>query len=258
MKLGKLSPKVHPSTLRLAKYLPKLQPSADFGVSLPIPPAKSYWEYKVPESQWGDMGNTDVGDCTCAAISHMLMNATAHTGQMVVPALRDVLEFYSAVSGYDPSNPATDQGAAITDVLARWQSVGLSGHKILAWAAIDPTNRTQVMQGNYIFGGVDMGFNVPQYAMEQVAAMMPWTIMQGDSNIIGGHSVPLFGYGSKGATCVTWGKLQQMSWDFFSAYCDEAYIVITEDWLRSGVTPSGFDMDALKADLDALSVPPAS
>lgn len=257
MKFGKKPPKVHPSTLRLSKYLPKVIPSDDFGVTLPAAPAKTFWEYRVPESQWQDFGNTTIGDCTVAAISHMLMNETAHTGLMVIPAIRDVLGFYSAVSGYIPGNDATDNGAAITDVLALQQSTGISGHKIVAWAAIDPTNIAAVKQGIFIFGSVDIGFNVPQYAMEQVQAMMDWTVMQGNSNIVGGHSVPLFGYGSLGATCVTWGKLQRMSWDFFKAYCDEAYVAISEDWLKAGRSPSGFNMDALRADIAALTVPPA-
>jgi len=199
--------------------------------------------------------NDQIGCCVVASIAHTLMNVTAHTGEVVVPTDQEVIEFYSAISGYVPGDEATDNGAAITDGLAHWQSVGISGHKILGWAQIDVTNHTQVMLGNYIFGGVDIGFNVPQFAMEEVADMSDWTMMQADTNIIGGHSVPVMAHGNKGCACITWAKIQRMSWDFFSAYCDEGYCIITEDWLRQadGLTPSGFDLDALKADLLALT-----
>src|SRR5580700_2315061 len=126
LKLGKLPPKFNRRTLLLQNYLPT-------GV-LPSAPAKLWREYKVPPAGWGMLGNDKVGDCTCAAIAHMVMLMTAHTGTMVSPSLDETLAVYTAVTGYDPSqtqpdgsNP-TDQGAAITDILAYWQNVGIAGH----------------------------------------------------------------------------------------------------------------------------------
>lgn len=250
MKLGKLAPKFNPKTLKLSKYL-----AAPANV-LPAPPPKSYWEYRIPADAWQMFGNDTIGDCTCACIAHMLMNVTAHTGKIVVPTLQDVISVYSAVSGYDPSTGENDNGAAITDVLAYWQATGISGHRILGWASLDAGNVQHVEQGNYIFGGVDIGFNVPQSAMDQTNAQQSWDVVSPDGGIIGGHSVPIFGYGSQGATCITWGALQQMGWPFFSKYCDEAYVVVTQDWLNQadGLAPSGFDLTALQADLKAIAV----
>ena len=254
-KLGKLPPKKNPRTLLLSKYL---LPQAPGG--LPTAPPKSYWEYKIPAGAWEMFGNDTIGDCTCAAIAHMLMCVTAHTGKIVVPTLADVLAVYSAVTGYDPaqqqpdgSNP-TDQGAAITDILAYWRDTGIAGHKILGSAAIDVGNRAHVEQGNYIFGGVDIGFNVPQSAMDQVDAREPWDVVPDDGGIVGGHSVPIFGYGSQGATCITWAALQQMGWPFFQKYCDEGYVVVTRNWLNaaSGLAPNALDLDALTADLKII------
>ncbi len=251
--LGKLPPKHNSRTLKLAKYL---GPGA---ATLPTPPAKNFWEYKsIPANGWGTMANDSVGDCTCACFGHMLMMWLAHAGIMVKPTDAEILSFYTAVTGYDPSDPSTDQGAAITDVLALLQNTGITIggkiYKILAWAQIDQTNKTEVEQANYIFGGLDIGFNVPQSAMDQTDAKQSWEVVPDDGGIIGGHSVPIFGYGSRGATCVTWGALQQMSWDFFAKYCDEAYCIITEEWLSQAgeLTPSGFDLAALTADLAAL------
>lgn len=239
-KLGRLPRKEHPRTLKLSKYT----------ASLPEP-SKAYWEYMV--SNWPMMKNDTVGCCTCACAGHMIQNWTAHTFGMQVPSDADILAAYSAVSGYDPATGNNDNGAAITDVLSYWQGNGIGGRKILAWAEIDASNIDAVKQAVFLFGGVDIGFNVPQPAMDQFDAGQTWTTIP-NSAIEGGHSVPVLGYGSAGCTCVTWAKLQPMTWDFFKAYCDEAYAVITSDWLTAArTTPiAGLDLAALQADLAAL------
>lgn len=246
LKLGRLPKKLHPKTLRFADYLKADAP--------PAPPAKTYWEYKIPEAAWGMFGNDQIGDCTCACIAHMLMLVTAHTGKIVVPTLQDVISAYSAVSGYNPETGANDNGAAITDVLNYWKTTGLAGHKMLGWAEIDPANQVQLEQAIYLFGGVDCGFNVPSSAMGQFEAGQPWEVVP-NSPIEGGHSVPIFGYGSQGKTCVTWAKLQQMSNAFYAGYFDECYAIITEDWINqaSGLAPNNLNLDALEKDLQLIA-----
>ena len=229
---------------------------SDYLENVPAPPSKVYWEYKVKEP-WQMEGNDTVGDCTIACIAHMIMLATAHTGTMVVPTTEEVLAVYSAITGYDPSDPSTDTGANIADVLNYWQKTGITiggaVHKIVAWAQIDQTNRTEVEQALWLFGGVDLGIEVYQSMMDQTNAGQAWDNPSGSD--LGGHSVPIFGYGSEGCTCVTWGALQQMGWPCFQRICSEAYCVITQDWINqlSGKTYSGFNLAQLQADLAALS-----
>jgi hypothetical protein len=44
-----------------------------------------------------------------------------------------------------------------------------------------------------------------------------------------------------------------MTWGFFKKYCDEAYVVLSRDWLGSSdKNPSGFDLSTLLADLKAF------
>ena len=42
-----------------------------------------------------------------------------------------------------------------------------------------------------------------------------------------------------------------MSWQFYDAYMDEAFAVLSGDWInkRLGTAPSGFDLAALQQDL---------
>jgi hypothetical protein len=237
MKLGKLAPKPHPLTLRLPFR-------AD---APPAPPEKLWREYKIPDDVYGMFGNDTIGDCTCAAIAHLLMLVTAHTGGMVIPTLDDVISVYSAVSGYDPSTGANDNGAAITDVLNYWKTTGLAGHKILAWAAL-PTDTTSRQKSMYIFGGNDLGVQLPQSAMDQFEAGQTWTPVA-DSPILGGHSIVEAGYGSEGSDVGTWGKgTQKATNDWGTQYIDEAYVVVTKDWLNNadGLAPNQLDLDQLR------------
>jgi hypothetical protein len=92
-----------------------------------------------------------------------------------------------------------------------------------------------------------------------------WNLYQGGSTqgdgqpySWGGHCVPIVGYGfdqdnNTGSEVVSWGQIFDMTWGFFSVYCDEAYAIITQDWIEAnGQSPSGFDIAALQADLAAL------
>lgn len=220
----------------------------------PPAPEKVYREYKIPEDAWGMFDNDTVGDCTCAAIAHMLMLVTSHTGKMVVPDRRDVISFYSAVSGFNLETGENDNGADLASVLNRWQHVGLSGHKILAWADIDPQNIEHQKQGIYIFGATDDGIQMPISAMNQFGANLPWSVDEEFAAIEGGHSVPRFGYGHVGAKCVTWGKLQGATWEWWMKYLFECCVVITKDWINeaSGLAPNSMDLDALRNALKAL------
>jgi len=67
--------------------------------------------------------------------------------------------------------------------------------------------------------------------------------------------VPVVAYDERGLTCVTWGTLKRMTWTFWDAYCDEAYAVLSKDWINqsSGQAPNRFDLAALQEDLNAIA-----
>jgi hypothetical protein len=54
-------------------------------------------------------------------------------------------------------------------------------------------------------------------------------------------------------TCVTWGERLKMSHNFFGDYCDEAYAVLSPDWLTAkGNSINGLNLAALQRDIAAL------
>ena len=243
-KLGKLPPKFNRKTLILFKYA---DPDA-----VPTPPVKTYWEYMVKE--WPMMLNDQLGCCVFACGGHMVQNWTAHAGKLITPADAVIESAYEAVGGYVPGNPATDNGASITDFCAWWQANGFAGVQIVGWAKIDQTNLTAVKQAVFMFGALDIGFEVPQSAMDQFDAGQTWDVVANDGGIQGGHSVCVLGYGADGFACITWGKIQYMTNAFFAKYCDEGYALLTQSWLdTAGVSPiAGLNLAQLQADLAAV------
>jgi hypothetical protein len=253
LKFGKLPPKPHLKTLALSKYL-----TAE---ALPPPEEKRAWEYAVPDTTWAGsmLGNDAVGDCVIAAVLHFIMAARASAGKPI-PAFttQNALDLYSAVTGYDPSDPSTDQGTAWTDMLAYWQTTGVSvpgedePDKILAWAAFDFTDPTKLNQAIDIFGGTLIGTAITQSMEDQFNAGEPWN-PPFTGGVLGGHGVPFLGYGSEGRTLITWAKRQATDLTFPSNM-DEAYVVVTNDFLTSaGETPIiGLNLDALTSDLAAI------
>jgi hypothetical protein len=251
-RLGKLPVKFHPKTLSFSKFL-----LAD----APPPPARVFREYRIADNNWGLYHNDTVGCCTCAAVAHMLMLVTAHTGKMFVPDPADVIAMYSAITGYDPSqtdaqgNNPTDTGAAITDVLAYWQTTGLASHRILGWATLDPHNTQHREQAIYMFGANDIGVQLPAVAQQQFSDGEAWDVVADDGGIEGGHSVVEMGYGADGTDVCTWGNGQQKVTSAWNAkYQDESYTVITQDWIdqADGLAPNGMDLAALQAALNEI------
>lgn len=245
MKLGKLAPKHDARTLQLANYL---QPSV-----LPTIPASQDWSSKVPS--WPLYGNDILGDCTAAGVAHMLMAWSANANTEITPTDHDVIKLYSAVSGYDPNTGENDNGAVELDVLNYWRKHGIAQHKIYAYASLQPRNHSHIKAAVYLFGGVYIGLALPLSAQNQDIWDIPHGGFAGNGrpNSWGGHAVNVVSYTEDYITVVTWGALKKLTWAFADHYMDEAYSVLSKDFLDSkGVAPNAIDWDALRSDLKQI------
>ena len=87
---------------------------------------------------------------------------------------------------------------------------------------------------------------LPKSAQSQENA---WTVTSGPDAAAGswgGHCVNLVGFSATGPVCVTWGRLMPMSWEFFASYCDEAYALVSPDFLIDGkAAPNGLNLSQL-------------
>jgi len=249
LKMGKSVARHDPRTLLLASYVTP---------SLPTPPASFDISAKV--TAWGMMDNDQIGDCTCAAAGHLIMEWTANAGkQAATPTDKQIVAAYSAITGYNPVTGANDNGANELDVLNYWRQTGIAGHKIDAYMALEPSNHNHIMDSVYIFEGCYIGVQLPISAQAQTQNHQPWSVPPGGPSgdgkpgSWGGHAVPVVAYDARGVTVVTWGALQVMTWTFWEAYCDEAYSLLSKDYLNGKKqAPQGFSMNALQEDLADL------
>jgi hypothetical protein len=169
---------------------------------------------------------------------------------------------YTAVTGYNPNAPLdpngenpTDNGTNVRDALKYRQKTGLvdaggKRHQIGAYVSIEVGNMDQLLEALYLFGVVGIGMRFPASAMDQFNAGKPWSVVPGPEPR-DGHYVPLVAR-RKNLECVSWGRLQEMTPDFYKKYCDEAWAILSPEMFEAGKSPEGFDMAQLQTDLAAV------
>lgn len=210
------------------------------------------WASKV--SSWPVYMNNTIGDCTCAALGHAVQAWTTYgRGDMVTLPDDVILSLYEAVSGYNPQTGANDNGAVEQDVLTYVQAHGIGGHKIRAFAQVNHQNPAEMKRALELFGTVYLGFRVPRSAEVEFQQGQPWQNI-GDQQILGGHAIDLQKWDADYMYVVTWGRLQPMTVDFWTAYGDEAWVIITDDWLNAqGEDPEGLNLQQLLSEFDFIT-----
>lgn len=201
------------------------------------PPAAVDYYSHVPAATWGMDGNADCGDCTCAEVDHTTKARQVAAGNSEVrSSTAEIVAAYSAITGYTPANPDSDQGAEMQAVRNYWRTHGvtLGGKvdKILLFAEVDHTDHQLIKWAVDRFGAVGLGINFPASAMDQFDASKPWTVVKG-SRIDGGHAISMVGYDATYAYVVTWGAVQRMDWAFFTAYVEEAWTDLDESFVNA-------------------------
>jgi hypothetical protein len=172
------------------------------------------------------------GDCAWAGPAHEEMEASKNSDRPV-PGFTclNVLEQYSAYSGYNLHSGANDNGSNVRDVLKWRQKKGIvdkagTAFKIGTFVALEPGNTDQLWEALWLFEAVGIGINFPNSAMDQFNAGKTWSVVPG-ATIDGGHYIPLVGHPIENVwTCVTWAKRQTMTAQFLTTYCDEAWAYI--------------------------------
>ncbi|GAA2023711.1 hypothetical protein GCM10009839_21730 [Catenulispora yoronensis] len=215
----------------------------------PLPKAPDKVDHAGPVTEGFPMdGNDQYGDCTMAAAAHMIQAWNAQTGiDLPVPADADVIAQYLKLSR------GKDSGLVESRVLQDWMRDGLWETRIVGYAPVNVHSLEGLKQAIAYFGGVYVGIQVPGNAESQFADEQPWALVPDwqSQPIKGGHAVPLLGYDEQFMYCVTWGAVQKMTWDWWSVYGDEAWVILSEEYQKAGKI-GGIDVAMLKADLGNL------
>jgi hypothetical protein len=199
-----------------------------------------------------------LGDCTIAAPGHMEQSWTFYaTGTAVAITNADVLKAYEAVGHYRLGDPSTDQGCNMQDVLTYWRKTGIGGHKILAFAEVDPKNVAEMEAALALFGNLYVGVNLPNNAESQFDAGQPWSVVADDGGNAGGHAICVGQYLANLRKGVTWGRAQEITAEWIAKYAEECWIVITAEWIEAnGDNPEGVSMSLLGQAFTAITGEP--
>jgi len=249
-KLGRLPVKNDARNLKLASYLPRT----------PLPrPNRRIWSSAVKE--WLMLGNDKYGDCTCAGILHMLMLWKAQNSIQVCVNESDALSIYHEVTGFNPNDPSTDNGAHEIDVLNYCRQNIICGSKIVsAYVSIDvrtpKVTIEQICQAINLFGGIYIGADMYQSAMDEFAGGFAWKRTTCTGAFKGGHAFAIIDYDDNRQifTCITWGVPHEITYAWALAFIKEGYAIYSPSWLNNnGVAPSGFNETQLIQDLNEVT-----
>lgn len=213
----------------------------------PLPVAPESVE--VPAvNDWGMLANDKYGDCTFAGIVHARMANAAVLGiTEAFPSEQDVIAAYLQYTG------GQDQGAVEADLLKYWQTNGLFNSKITAYAPTDHADFDELRSVIDSYGFAYIGVQLPVTFQQQFVSGQPWALTgtPADQQIEGGHCVILVGYNKDYAQCITWGKVQQVTWEWLRSYMEESWAIITPEIEQKGQY-GDLRLDELTADLGKL------
>lgn len=231
-RLGKRAARHDQRTLRFQQYV-RLDE---------LPPIPAAVDHESRVESWPMDGNDQKGSCVLAAAEHAIRDWSTYADH-----LKQISEA-QVVSLYDQLSP-NDDGLEVLSTLNLWRRSGLWADQIEAYTALDLKDHDQCRAAIYLFGSVNIGMSLPDQH-----TFGPWTTVTGAPNPAKGHDVLLVSYNATGPVAVTWGSTLQLSWAWYDKYVDEAYAVLSKDWLTAaGYNPDGFDWPALQQDLAALT-----
>ena len=195
---------------------------------LPVAPEK----VNVPSvSDWRMLANDKYGDCTFAGIVHARMATAAVLGLTEnVPTDEEI------VSAYLQYTQGQDAGAVEADLLKYWQNNELFGSKLAAYAPSDHADFDELKSVIASFGLAYIGVRLPVTFQDQFIKGQPWDLTgtPADDQIEGGHCVILVGYDADHAYCITWGRVQAITWNWLRSYIEESWAIITPEIVTRG------------------------
>ena len=213
------------------------------------------------------LANDKLGDCVIAMMLHSIEDFHLDAGTPV-PAFtdEDAISMYSAITGYNPSDPSSDRGTNERTAMRYWEHPGLKTsdgetHKIVATVAVDASNLNECRIAIDEFVALQIGIALPVTAQGQ----QEWTVV-GDGKTgnsapgsWGGHGIPYREYDAETFKCVTWGAELLLTVPFHQDYAQEAHVIVTQEMLnKQGIGPSGVAWDELVADIKALNSYPGA
>ena len=213
------------------------------------------------ELPFGCYGNDVWGNCVRVAIANQTLALEDDEQDKVIKVTQeDILKKYWKQQGWCSclAKPVPggrfDNGLVVLDTLvdARkhgWRTGGKT-YKLHAFASVPVTDHRLVKAGSFLLNGLLIGINLPLTAQDQLGKTweyQPWK-KGSEAGSWGGHLVwnKDFPYGLPNV--ITWGKDQEMTWEFAEHYVDEIYAVVDAPNCKESI----LNLDLLKSYLKAV------
>jgi len=250
-KFGRNRPVAKGPRLRLRNYL--LQ-------GLPTPPAIIDYRSSAAAALSNIYLNDTLGDCVIAGMAHVVGVLTGNAGPAPFIFTNDqITALYSAIGGYVPGDPSTDQGCDEVTALNYWQNNGAPGgsHKILGWVSVDYKNPDEYRTAMWLFENLYFGLDLPDAWTQISANGFVWS--PGTPDPANGHCVIGCGYDSTGIIIDSWGLTGTITDSAIlevlaPKYGGELYTVVSMDSINaaSQLAPNGFAASQLITDFNAM------
>lgn len=253
---GRKRPIATAPRLKLKNYLLK---------TMPAPPARyGYMGAAKPQIHQIYLNNA-LGDCVEAAIGHAIGVFGAQNGAKWFFSDEQITAMYSAMGGYIPGDPATDQGTDIGTALSVWQKPGVSGpggtHIIQGSVSVDVSNPEEYRTAIWLFENLILGLELPDAWVNPFPSEngFVWDVA-GAPDPDNGHCILAVNYDQANVYIATWGMNGVMTDAALQEYCSpqnggELYAVLSKDVINRAQqrAPNGFAFSQLLADLNSLA-----
>jgi hypothetical protein len=238
--------------------------------SMPSPPAKCDYTKAAAASLSNIYENDTLGDCVIAGMAHVVGVLTGNAGtKPFLYSNAQITALYSAIGGYVPGEPSTDQGCDEQTALNYWENNGAlppnttdptGAHKIAGWMTVNATDAVEVRTALWLFENLYFGIELPDKWINPMpkASGFTWDIA-GKSDPNNGHCVAGVGYTANGVVIDSWGMTGTITDAAIAKYAVQAsggelYTVVSLDGIDKATqkAPAGFDWSQLIADFDSM------
>jgi hypothetical protein len=206
-------------------------------------------------------GNDALGDCVIAGANHILGVETGNAGGCLVTPEAQVVKEYGSVGGYVPGNPATDQGCDLVTALNYYSTTGFTnGTKLIAWLAINGSNKAEVQAALFLFENLYFGMELPDAWISPFPAGdgFKWDVA-GAADQANGHCICGVAYDAVGVKVDSWALLGTLTYAAIAEYATsktggELYVMLSPDQLAKGQAkaPNGVAWSDILADFNAM------
>lgn len=238
--------------LKMANYL---------RATLPPCPSTADYTYAAQAALANPYLNDQLKTCVIAGAYHIVATETGNAGRLFTVSADQLIADYSAIAGYLPGEPSTDQGCDEASALNYWMTNGFAnGTKPLGWMTVDATSVAEMKAALFLFGNLYLGAELPDVWVTTFLNKdrFVWDLA-GPPVPRNGHCVAAVGYDEDGLKVDAWGYLGTVTWGALAKYFvpsvhGAAYVILTPDQLTKAQTraPDGLAWTSLIKDFDAI------